>query len=163
AAPRAQLSAVVTGDAEWRIIPLGRLLVPFQLVFPRQGEPGLIARLVRKVGTARALFRHRGGPHMRNSFAPRRIFALALLVSAGVTGAHSDEPPVYALVNARIVPVSGAPIERGAVVMRNGIIEAVGAGAMVPGDARVIDASKMTVYPGLIDALSDAALEELRP
>ncbi|PYV19733.1 MAG: amidohydrolase [Acidobacteria bacterium] len=90
--------------------------------------------------------------------------AIALAVAAWLSApcARADEPQVYALVNARIVPVSSAPIEKGTVVIRKGIIEAVGTNLAVPADARVIDAAKLTVYPGLIDALSDVALEEPR-
>lgn len=58
----------------------------------------------------------------------------------------------YAITNARIVPVSGAVIERGTVVIRNGLIAAVGAQVSAPADARVIDGTGLTIYPGLIDA-----------
>jgi imidazolonepropionase-like amidohydrolase len=58
----------------------------------------------------------------------------------------------YAITNARIVPVSGAVIERGTVVIRNGLIAAVGAQVTAPADARVIDGTGLTIYPGLIDA-----------
>jgi imidazolonepropionase-like amidohydrolase len=58
----------------------------------------------------------------------------------------------YAITNARIVPVSGAEIARGTVVIRNGLIAAVGANVATPPDARVIDGAGLSVYPGLIDA-----------
>jgi imidazolonepropionase-like amidohydrolase len=58
----------------------------------------------------------------------------------------------YAITNARIVPVSGAEIARGTVVIRNGLIAAVGANVAAPPDARVIDGAGLSVYPGLIDA-----------
>ena len=59
---------------------------------------------------------------------------------------------MYAITNARIVPVAGPVIEKGTVVVRNGLIAAVGAATQAPADARVIDGSGLTVYPGLIDA-----------
>src|SRR3954471_10405322 len=59
---------------------------------------------------------------------------------------------VIAIVNARILPVSGAAIERGTVVVRDGKIAAVGAGVTIPAGARVIDAAGRTVTPGLIDS-----------
>ena len=89
------------------------------------------------------------------------LSVVLLLAMAPV--AHTDEPPVFAISNARIVTVAGPPVEKGTIILRNGIIEAVGAGIAIPGDARVIDGTGMTVYPGLIDALSDAGLEETRP
>ncbi|HLL73940.1 MAG TPA: amidohydrolase family protein [Pyrinomonadaceae bacterium] len=58
----------------------------------------------------------------------------------------------YAITNARIVPVSGAEIPRGTVVIRNGLIAAVGANVAAPADARTIDGAGLTVYPGLFDA-----------
>ncbi|MGH8245747.1 MAG: amidohydrolase family protein, partial [Gammaproteobacteria bacterium] len=89
-------------------------------------------------------------------------FAVVATLLAAAPSAQTEEPPVFALTNARIIPVSGAAIEKGTVVLRNGIIEAVGSGVSIPGDARVFDASGLTIYPGFIDALSDAGIEETR-
>lgn len=65
-----------------------------------------------------------------------------------------NAPSVYAITNAKIITVAGPTIEKGTVVVRNGIITGVGASAAVPADARVIDGTGLTVYPGLIDANS---------
>src|SRR6185436_8118532 len=67
------------------------------------------------------------------------------------------------ITNARIVTVSGPVIERGTVVIRNGLIAAAGANVNAPPDARVIDGNGLTVYPGLIDAYTDLALPEASP
>jgi len=64
------------------------------------------------------------------------------------------QPTSVAIRNAKIVTVSGPTIAKGTVVLRNGLIESVGDNASVPQDALVIDGEGMTVYPGLIDALS---------
>ena len=61
-------------------------------------------------------------------------------------------PATYAITNARLVPVSSPVIEKGTIVVRDGLIVAIGATVVVPGDARVIDGTGLTVYPGLIDA-----------
>jgi imidazolonepropionase-like amidohydrolase len=66
-------------------------------------------------------------------------------------------PNVYAITNARIVPIAGPTIDKGNVIIRNGLIAAVGATAQPPGDARVIDGTGLTVYPGLIDANTSIA------
>lgn len=58
----------------------------------------------------------------------------------------------YAITNARIVPVNGQEIARGTIVIRNGLISAVGANTNAPDDARIIDGTGLTVYPGVIDA-----------
>ena len=79
----------------------------------------------------------------------------SLLLLLGALAALSAEgPQVFAIRNARIVRVSGPPIESGTVVVRDGLIEAVGANVTPPSDAWVVEGKGLTVYPGLIDALS---------
>jgi imidazolonepropionase-like amidohydrolase len=65
---------------------------------------------------------------------------------------------VFAIRGAKLFPVTSAVIESGTIVVRDGLIEAVGAEAAVPGDARVIDGTGLSVYPGLIDTGSDLGL-----
>jgi imidazolonepropionase-like amidohydrolase len=64
------------------------------------------------------------------------------------------ENGAIAIRNAKIVTVSGAVIAKGTVVVRNGLIQDVGENVTVPGDATVVDGEGLTVYPGLVDALS---------
>jgi hypothetical protein len=59
--------------------------------------------------------------------------------------------------------VSGPPIENGTVVIRDGLIAAVGANVDIPKSAAVIDGQGLIVYPGLIDALSTIGLEAAAP
>jgi len=68
---------------------------------------------------------------------------------------------VYAIRNARIVTVSGADIENGTVVIRDGKIEAVGANVNVPSGAHSIDGRGLSVYPGMIDAGTNMGLVEV--
>lgn len=75
-----------------------------------------------------------------------------LLATAGIS--RAEALGAIAIRNARIVTVSGAVIERGTVVVRGGLIESVGASAEVPADAWVEDGANLTVYPGMINALS---------
>jgi imidazolonepropionase-like amidohydrolase len=67
----------------------------------------------------------------------------------------------FAIVNARIVTVSGAVIENGNVIIQNGKIAAVGSGASVPGGAEKIDGKGLTVFPGMIDAGTNLGLTEI--
>ena len=67
-------------------------------------------------------------------------------------------PPQFAIRNARIVTVSGRTIDRGTIVMENGLITAVGRNADIPAGAWVIDGEGLTVYPGLVDAMSTVGL-----
>jgi imidazolonepropionase-like amidohydrolase len=64
---------------------------------------------------------------------------------------RADTPNVYAIRGARIVTAAGAPIDSGTVVIRRGVIEAVGANISIPSDADMVEGSGLTVYPGLID------------
>ena len=75
-----------------------------------------------------------------------------------VANRELSPPSAYAITNARIVPVAGPTIERGTIVVRNGVIAAVGANVQAPADARVIDGTGLTVYPGVIDANSSLGL-----
>lgn len=77
------------------------------------------------------------------------LYALAAVAALFGTNAFGQS---YAITNARIVTVSGGTIERGTVVVRDGLIEAVGADVKTPADAKVFDGSGMTVYPGFFDA-----------
>lgn len=77
--------------------------------------------------------------------------------------ARAAKADVYALVGARIVTVSGPTYDSGTLVMRDGVIEAVGPAATVPPDARVIKASGLVLTPGLIDGLSGVGLPAAAP
>ncbi len=83
----------------------------------------------------------------------RTLAALALLATPPLV-AQRAVPGTYAITNARIVPVAGPTIDKGTIVIRDGIITAVGATVAVPADARIVDGAGHTVYPGLIDAYS---------
>ena len=93
------------------------------------------------------------------------LFTLSLvsILFISFAGAQRSAIDTYAITNARIVTVSGPTIERGTVVIRNGLIVAVGANVNAPPDARVIDGNGLTVYPGLIDSYTNLALPEAAP
>ncbi|MGH9861561.1 MAG: hypothetical protein ACRD5F_16200, partial [Candidatus Acidiferrales bacterium] len=80
---------------------------------------------------------------------------VGLLALSGPPQARADRPAYFAIRGARIVPVSGPMIESGTVVIANGLIAAVGANAAIPPEAWVIEGKGLTVYPGLIDAMTN--------
>lgn len=82
---------------------------------------------------------------LRFTFAIFAFLCFCLSIQAQSSGA-------FAITNARIVTGTGAAIERGTIVVRDGLIEAVGENAKVPADARLFDGSGLTVYPGIFDA-----------
>ena len=93
------------------------------------------------------------------AFALALSVLLVLVAFAPLTRrAAAFEGDAYAIKGGTVVTVTGATIQKGTVIIRNGLIEAVGADIPIPGYARVIDATGMTVYPGLIDAYTNIGL-----
>jgi len=74
----------------------------------------------------------------------------------------AQEKPV-ALKGGKLLTVTHGVIENGVLLIEDGKIAAVGAAASVkiPKDARVIDVTGMTVYPGLIDSETHLGLIEI--
>jgi len=88
-----------------------------------------------------------------------RLVSVALLLC--VVAVAQQKPVV--LRGGKLLTVSHGTIENGVLVIENGKIVAVGAASSVhiPKDARVIDVSGMTVYPGLIDSETQLGLTEI--
>jgi imidazolonepropionase-like amidohydrolase len=95
--------------------------------------------------------------------AIRRGLAAAMVAALWTQPAPAAHTDVYALVGARIVTVSGPIHESGTLVMRDGVIEAVGPSAAIPPDARVIQAQGLVLTPGLIDGFSGTGLPAPTP
>ena len=94
----------------------------------------------------------------------RAVALLAVVVLAvPPLAAQRNAPATYAITNARLVPVSAAVIEKGTIVIRDGLIAAIGANIAVPGDARVVDGTGLTVYPGLFDAFGSIGIASAAP
>ena len=66
---------------------------------------------------------------------------------------------VYAIKAGKIITVTGGIIENGTILVRDGIIQAVGQNIVIPPDAEIVAADTMWVYPGLIDAHTSLALK----
>jgi imidazolonepropionase-like amidohydrolase len=93
----------------------------------------------------------------------KRLLILTAFAAVPLIALRADAPRVYAIRDARIVTAAGAPIDSGTIVMRQGVIDAVGASVAVPADAFVIDGAGLTVYPGLIDLGNTRAAEQPTP
>lgn len=87
------------------------------------------------------------------------IASVALVFAIAASSAQGPAATPYAIRGAKIVPVVGAEIASGNIVLRNGLIEAVGASAAIPDDAITIDGAGLIVYPGLIDMGNAAAID----
>lgn len=90
-----------------------------------------------------------------------RLFTL--LIGIALPSALLAQDGTWALTNARIETVTRGVIERGTVVIRDGLIEAVGADVRPPADARIVDLAGKRVSPGLIDLTSTLGLASTPP
>jgi len=66
-----------------------------------------------------------------------------------------------AITNAKVYPVSAPPITNGTVIIRDGVIVAVGDHVTVPAGTQTIDATGKIVTPGLINSLTEVGVVEI--
>jgi imidazolonepropionase-like amidohydrolase len=93
--------------------------------------------------------------------AVRTFSGLMLCVISTVATLAQTAPAGYAITHAKIFTVSGAPIEDGTLLIKDGKITAIGTDVNVPPDARVIDGKGLQIYPGLFDPVTQMGLSEI--
>ena len=94
---------------------------------------------------------------MRNQI--RFAFILSLALSAQLLHAQSyRETGAFALTNVRIEIGDGRVIEKGTVLLRDGMIQAVGKEVAIPAGTEIVKGDGMTVYPGFTDCLNSGGL-----
>ena len=79
------------------------------------------------------------------------LAAGGLAQPAPVEGIRPAPVRTHAIVGATVVTSPGHVVEDATIVIRDGVIEAVGPGITPPPQARIWPADDLTVYPGLID------------
>jgi imidazolonepropionase-like amidohydrolase len=91
------------------------------------------------------------------------LLLLLLLISTLLSPPAQAQAAPIALKAGKLLTVTHGVIENGVVVMQNGKITAVGPASSVniPSDAKIIDATGMTIYPGLIDSETSLGLTEI--
>jgi len=90
-----------------------------------------------------------------------QLIAFCLVLSLAFPLWSQPAADIYAIKGARIYTLAGPAIDSGTVVIRDGKIAAVGANVAVPGDAQVIDAAGLEVYPGMFDPITQIGLSEV--
>jgi imidazolonepropionase-like amidohydrolase len=85
----------------------------------------------------------------------------ALVILTGVLSAPSTGRAETLVIDGGTVHPMSSDAFTGRVVMRDGVIVAVGKDAAVPADAKRIDATGLHVYPGIFDAMSTLGLIEI--
>src|SRR5438094_3826458 len=93
----------------------------------------------------------------------RRALFAGLAAFTLTLGLRADTPNVYAIRGARIVTAAGGTIDSGTIVIRRGVIDAVGASVAVPAEATVVDGAGQIVYPGIIDLGNTRAADQPVP
>jgi imidazolonepropionase-like amidohydrolase len=134
--------------------------------YDRTGEERRLTDAGREKGTLSAAEGRTGPSTAPQTPQPRTAQSPEETFGSVAPPARQQAPasgPVTAITNARIFPISGAPIERGTILIRGSRIEVVGANVAVPAGATVIDAKGSEVYPGFIDARSSLGLNEPGP
>ena len=94
----------------------------------------------------------------------RRAWTLGLTTLTfmlGLVGPAAQAAELTALVGATVHPISGPPIEDGVVLMRDGVIEAIGNGIEVPADAERLELNGKHIYPGFVHPLTPLGLSEI--
>lgn len=84
------------------------------------------------------------------------------MLSAAALARGQSRPPLV-IRGAKIVPVSGPVIGKGSVLVEDGLIRAVGENVSVPVGAQVLEGEGLTVYPGLVDCLSNVGMPAAAP
>ena len=90
------------------------------------------------------------------NIARAATMSAALLIFSTASGAQT-----IAITGGKVYTVSGAPIENGTVLIREGKIVSVGANVPIPANAQRIDATGKWVTPGLINSSTQLGLVEV--
>jgi imidazolonepropionase-like amidohydrolase len=121
----------------------------------KRGEP------VRRIADAAAL-------EADAAARPGRVTAPLVRTVPSVPASHKltdpiDRTAIVAITGATVHPVSRPPIEDGVVLIRNGVIAAVGTAAEVevPAGARRVEARGRHVWPGMIDPLTQVGMIDI--
>src|SRR5262245_44935523 len=91
---------------------------------------------------------------------PTLLFLISAFLFVGRTSRAAEirppgfrplPPGVHALVGGKIVVKPGETIDSGTIVIRDGLLKAVGKDVPIPPDARVWEMKGTTIYAGFID------------
>ncbi len=103
---------------------------------------------------------------MRNNRYARMLLYMTVLagvvISPAALFAQYVEPPppaAYALQDVNVVQADGEMTDGVTILIRNGLIEAMGRDIQVPADAKVLEGDSLMVYPGFVDAQGAADYE----
>lgn len=91
------------------------------------------------------------------------LLIVSLLISIGLSAQNEPKQvtSTFALQNVIIVQAPGKVIEGGTIVVKDGLIQAVGKNVTIPFDAKKIKTDSMYVYAGFIDGASHVGIPKV--
>ncbi len=89
--------------------------------------------------------------------------AAQLPTTRPLEGIRQNTPQVHAIRAGRIVVAPDEQIENGTLVIRNGVVEAVGRDVPIPPDARIWSFTDRVIYPAFIDAFHEVDVPLPKP
>ena len=103
-------------------------------------------------------------PVWRGHSCPRllTLFLILILATVAATQVFAQDKPV-ALKGGKLLTITHGTIDNGVLVLQGDKIIAVGSAdsVSIPANAQIIDATGMTIYPGLIDSETQLGLTEI--
>jgi len=98
----------------------------------------------------------------KSELLPLALFAVGMTILFGSFSMQAQEHAI-AIKGGKLLTVTHGVIENGVIVIAGGKIAAVGPAdsVAIPAGAQIVDASGMTVYPGLIDSETQLGLTEI--
>ena len=87
------------------------------------------------------------------------FLAFPIVPFAANAQTSAERPTAYAIRDAQVVVEPGRVLPKASVVIRDGLIVAVGEDVPIPPDAAITDGKGLIVYPGFIDAGSTRGLD----
>ena len=100
---------------------------------------------------------------MKLRFQPIPIFLIMLFPLFLIAQDEQVLAPVtrtYAITNVNIIQAPGRKVDMGTLIIKDGLIKAVGKGIAIPAEAIVIKADSMYVYAGFIDGMTRAGVNK---
>lgn len=95
----------------------------------------------------------------RKQFCILLLLTLFFIISASAYSADEALHSVWVVKDCKVIVQPGRTIEKGMVIIRDGLIEHAGSVTAIPADAEIIDGTGLTAYAGFIDSFGDSMLK----
>ncbi len=97
---------------------------------------------------------------MKKHYLLTLFFLLVICIRSFAQEALSPITKTIAIKDVHIVQKPGQIIELGTLIIKNGLIQAVGKGTPIPANAKILEADSMYVYAGFIDGISHTGISK---